>query len=182
MFAAIAVFGVIISLALPVLRDSRFDTRLKEVMDQREKLRRAHRASLEQPSIKRDNKGLITSVTKTLDLQKLLQDPNIASKLEQAGMRGPKPLMIFYFCRFILPIVSVIIVFIYIFLVNDHGATTQMKYGSLILGAAIGFYAPNVYVANRATKRQQSIMRAFPDALDMMLICVESGNVGGDGF
>ncbi|MEO1188763.1 MAG: type II secretion system F family protein, partial [Pseudomonadota bacterium] len=50
-----------------------------------------------------------------------------------------------------------------------------MKFASIIFGLAAGFYAPNLYVGNIAAKRQQSIMRAFPDALDMMLICVESG-------
>ncbi|MEL7393941.1 MAG: type II secretion system F family protein, partial [Pseudomonadota bacterium] len=81
----------------------------------------------------------------------------------------------FYFCRFFLPFVGAVTAFLYIFFVNDHGLSTAMKYGSIIFGAAIGFYAPNLYVGNMAQKRQQSIMRAFPDALDMMLICVESG-------
>jgi len=39
----------------------------------------------------------------------------------------------------------------------------------------VGFYAPNIYVSNKASKRKQSIQRAWPDALDLMLICVESG-------
>ena len=58
---------------------------------------------------------------------------------------------------------------------NDHGLSMPMKYGSIVFGLALGFYAPNLYVGNIAQKRQQSLMRAFPDALDMMLICVESG-------
>jgi len=56
--------------------------------------------------------------------------------------------------------------------------------GSVIVGAwlltalaaaALGFYLPDLFVSNRAQKRRGSIMRAFPDALDLMLICVESG-------
>jgi tight adherence protein C len=39
----------------------------------------------------------------------------------------------------------------------------------------LGFYLPDVYISNRISKRQASIMRAFPDALDLLLICVESG-------
>jgi tight adherence protein C len=46
----------------------------------------------------------------------------------------------------------------------------------VVLGAAyIGFYLPNMFVANMVSKRQTSIRRAFPDALDLLLICVESG-------
>ena len=44
-----------------------------------------------------------------------------------------------------------------------------------VVVAYAGFYAPVLYVNNRATKRKQSIQMAWPDALDLMLICVESG-------
>lgn len=174
-FAAIAMFATITSVMLPALKGDKLETRLKQVTEQREKLRRASRAALEQKGLKREAKGTITDITQTLDLQKMLEDPNIEMKLEQAGLRGPRPIMVFYFCRFALPFIFALLTFVYIFFVNDFDMSTQMKYGSIIFGAAAGFYAPNLYVANIASKRQQSVMRAFPDALDMMLICVESG-------
>ena len=74
-----------------------------------------------------------------------------------------------------MPFVGALLMFFYIFFVNDHGFAPVLKYGSLLFGAAAGFYAPNIYISNVAQKRQQSIMRAFPDALDMLLICVEAG-------
>ena len=160
---------------LPALKGDKLETRLKQVSSQREKLRRANRSQLEQTGLKREAKGTISDITKKLDLQKMLEDPNIAEKLEQAGMRGPRPLVIFYFCRFVLPFIGGLSAFIYIFFVNDHDLSPAMKYGSIIFGLALGFYAPNLYVSNIAAKRQESLMRAFPDALDMMLICVESG-------
>lgn len=175
MAVAVAMFMTVVGVMLPTLKGDKLETRLKQVSSQREKLRRANRAALEQRGIKREAKGTISDITNKLDLQKMLEDPNIAEKLEQAGLRGPRPLTVFYFCRFLLPMVGAVLVFIYIFFVNDHGLSTAMKYGSIIFGAAIGFYAPNLYVGNIAQKRQQSVMRAFPDALDMMLICVESG-------
>ena len=173
--AAVAMFATITSVMLPALKGDKLETRLKQVTEQREKLRRASRAALEQKGLKREAKGTITDITQTLDLQKMLEDPNIEMKLEQAGLRGPRPIMVFYFCRFALPFIFALMTFVYIFFVNDFDMSTQMKYGSIIFGAAAGFYAPNLYVSNIASKRQQSVMRAFPDALDMMLICVESG-------
>lgn len=175
MVVAVAMFMTIVGVMLPALKGDKLETRLKQVSSQREKLRRASRAQLEQKGIKREAKGAISDITKKLDLQTMLEDPNIAAKLEQAGLRGPRPLTVFYFCRFLLPILGALVAFIYIFFVNDHNLSPAMKYGSIIFGAAIGFYAPNLYVGNVAQKRQQSIMQAFPDALDMMLICVESG-------
>ncbi|MCR9077696.1 MAG: type II secretion system F family protein [Hyphomonadaceae bacterium] len=175
MVVAVAMFMTIVGVMLPALKGDKLETRLKQVSSQREKLRRANRAQLEQKGIKREAKGTISEITKKLDLQTMLEDPNIANKLEQAGLRGPRPLTIFYFCRFLLPFIGAVGAFVYIFFVNDHNLSPAMKYGSIIFGAAMGFYAPNLYVGNIAQKRQQSIMQAFPDALDMMLICVESG-------
>ncbi|MEL8055279.1 MAG: type II secretion system F family protein [Pseudomonadota bacterium] len=175
LLAAVAMFATIVSVMLPALRGDKLEARLKQVTDQREKLRRANRAQLEDTSLRREAKGTVADITKRLDLQKMLEDPNIEAKLEQAGFRGPRPLMVFYFCRFALPFIFGLGTLLYIFLVNDHGLSVQMKYGSVVFGAAAGFYAPNLYVSNCAAKRQESIMKAFPDALDMMLICVESG-------
>ena len=45
----------------------------------------------------------------------------------------------------------------------------------VVCAIAAGYYAPNIYLANLAQKRRDNIMTAFPDSLDMMLICVESG-------
>src|SRR5690606_2636874 len=45
----------------------------------------------------------------------------------------------------------------------------------VLLAGYAGFYAPNFYVSNLSQKRKASVQRAWPDALDLMLICVESG-------
>ncbi|HPG89542.1 MAG TPA: type II secretion system F family protein, partial [Hyphomicrobium sp.] len=92
-----------------------------------------------------------------------------------AGLRGPRPVSIFYFCRFALPIVFGLAAFVYIWFINDHELQPMMKVGVVVVGFAAGFYGPNVYLENMIGKRRTSIMRAFPDSLDMMLICVESG-------
>lgn len=175
LLAAVAMFATIVSLGLPLLKGDRLETRLKQVTTQREKLRRANRAALERRGLKKDNSGRISEITGKLNLQKMLEDPNVERKLVQAGLRGPRPLAIFYFCRFVLPLAMAFLAFVYIFLINDLGLNPQMKIGAVVFGAAAGFYAPNLYVSNLAQKRQKSIMQAFPDALDMLLICVESG-------
>ena len=173
--AAVAMFATILSVGMPLLKGDKLETRLKQVTTQRERLRRANREALERRGLKKDNSGKISEITGKLNLQKMLEDPNVEQKLVQAGMRGPRPLAIFYFCRFVLPMVMALLAFVYIFLINDMGLNPQMKIGAVVFGAAAGFYAPNLYVSNIAQKRQQSIMKAFPDALDMLLICVESG-------
>lgn len=173
--AAVAMFATITSVMLPALRGDKLEARLKSVADQREKLRRQSRADLEQRGLKRESKGVANTITEKFNLKKALEDPNIEVKLLQAGFRGPGPIAAFYFARFSLPFVFAAVVFFYIFFVNDFGFQPMMKYSSILFGAAAGFYAPNLYVSNVAQNRQASVMKAFSDALDMMLICVESG-------
>ena len=48
-------------------------------------------------------------------------------------------------------------------------------YFTLLIAAALGLYLPNLFVRAKADRRQQEIINGFPDALDLMLVCVEAG-------
>jgi tight adherence protein C len=174
-FAAIATFATVMTLAAPAFSNDRLGSRLKAVANRREELRRKSRAAIEKKSIRREDTSFMKKFVDRLDLAKALEDPNVARKLMQAGLRGPKPLSAFYFFRFALPLVFGLGAFVYLWLVNSHGLGTQMKLAAVVFAFAVGFYGPNLYLENRIAKRRTSIMRAFPDSLDMMLICVESG-------
>lgn len=177
--ACVATFATVLTLAAPAFSNDKLTSRLKAVANRREELRRKNRAALEGEAAKKSLRVQDTSTMKKfvdkMDLAKMLEDPGVAKKLIQAGLRGPRPVSIFYFCRFALPIIFGLGAFIYIWFVNDHGLQMQMKIGAVVVGFAVGFYGPNIYLENLITKRKTSIMRAFPDSLDMMLICVESG-------
>ena len=175
LLVALAVFATVVSVMLPYLQTDKLETRLKAVTEQREKLRKQNRAAIESKGLRRTDDSMVGNISSKLNLSKALEDPNIVANLAKAGLRGPAPLASFYFARMTLPFVGALLMFLYIFFVNDHGFSPPLKYGSLLFGAAAGFYAPNLYVSNLAQKRQQSIMKAFPDALDMLLICVEAG-------
>ena len=172
---AAAVFGTFLTIFLPYLQGNKLETRLKAVASQREKLRKQSRAALEKKGLRRKDDSVVGSISSKLNLATALEDPNVVKLMNQAGLRGPGPISAFYFARMALPFLGGGLMFFYIFFVNDHGLSTFMKYGSVLFGAAAGFYAPNLYISNLAQKRQKSLMRAFPDALDMLLICVEAG-------
>ena len=183
--AAIATFATVLTLAAPVLSSDKLGSRLKAVANRREELRRASRAALEsqsKKSIRRSDTSPFKKIVDMLDLQKALEDPNVTKKLVQAGLRGPKPVSMFYFFRFSLPFVFGAGAFAYLWFVNDHNLNLQLKIAAIMAAVAAGFYGPNVYVENMISKRRTSIMRAFPDSLDMLLICVESGMSIEQGF
>ena len=174
---AVATFATVMTIAGPVFNTDKLEDRLKSVANRREELRKKSREALdgERKSIRRSDTSFAKKFVDRLDLQKALEDPTVAKKLIQAGMRGPKPLSMFYFFRFTLPIVFGLAAFGYIWFVNDHELKTQMKIAAVVFAMAAGFYGPNIYLSNVISKRMASIMRSFPDSLDMILICVESG-------
>ena len=173
--AAVGIFAAVISVVAPMLQGDKLNTRLKEVTNRREQLRKQSRAELTNTSLKRESKGAVADLNAKFNLQKLLEDPNVEANLQRAGLRGPGPVSMFYAARMIAPFIGLALTFLYVFVLEAISIDGPMRYGSLLFGMAAGFYLPNLYVSNLASKRQQSIMRAFPDSLDMLLICVEAG-------
>ena len=72
------------------------------------------------------------------------------------------------------PIILGVLAFLYVALLKPELAG-NIKLLVVVGAVGVGYYLPGVWLANLATKRRDSIMRAFPDSLDMLLICVEAG-------
>jgi len=175
--AGIASFAAIVTLASPMFQSNSLGSRLKSVAQRREELRKKNRAALEKKaSLRQTQTGFANEIVQRFDLQKALRDDSLSEKLMQAGLRGPRPVTLFYFCRAALPIGFAVAVFLYLTLMgtNFH-LNLQAKMVFVMIAAVAGYYAPNIYLQNIAAKRREAIMRAFPDTLDMLLICVESG-------
>jgi len=75
----------------------------------------------------------------------------------------------------VMPIIMLFGSLFYIFVVIDLAYPPMMKVAMCIGAAYFGMYSPNLFLKNKIQRRQLSIKRAFPDALDLLLICVESG-------
>jgi len=95
--------------------------------------------------------------------------------MAQAGLRGQKPIYVFYMARLILPIAFGLFGVLAFLILNLPGWDfTQRMAGTIVL-VLFGYYLPAIYIKNIANKRLASIVPVFPDALDLLLICVESG-------
>ena len=174
---AILTFATLITLLGGLGGGAKLEKRMKAMAERKEELRRRSRQQLAQreSALRHSDEGFKKRVVDRLNLSKLLEDPKVAESLAQAGFRGPGPRTTFYFFRFAMPFVMALIVAVYLFAINDFGLTGMMRVATVVGGFVLGFYLPNVYVSNRASKRRQSIVQAFPDSLDLLLICVESG-------
>ena len=178
-FVAVVCFATIVTIATPMFNHSNLESRLKSVSTRREELRRKSREALAkkggQNSLRHLDEGMYKKVVDRLQLSRLLEDPKVVEKLAQAGFRGPRPVSTFYFFRFVLPFVFGAVVAIYLFLINDFGLPAMQRIAISVGGLTLGYYAPNIFISNAAQKRRESVVGAFPDALDLLLICVESG-------
>lgn len=181
-FIALVTFATIITLASPVLRNNSLEGRLKSVANRREELRRRSRQNIASRSgapaggtLRHTDEGLYKNVVERLQLSRLLEDPKVVDNLAQAGFRGPRPVTTFYFFRFAAPFIFAGVVLFYLNVVNGFGLLPIQKLCACVFALAAGYYAPNIYITNVAQKRRESIVAAFPDSLDLLLICVESG-------
>ncbi|EBA09135.1 type II secretion system F family protein [Sagittula stellata] len=100
----------------------------------------------------------------------------IKLKLLQAGYRTKDAVQVYYFMQFALGLGMLAAgTGYYLFFVNPEEAdmTTKLMY---ILGpGCVGYLAPKYWITKRMEKRKEEIQQGFPDALDMMLVCVEAG-------
>ncbi|MBA5723937.1 type II secretion system F family protein [Candidatus Liberibacter sp.] len=176
---AVSVFSVIYALVLPVLERNDLAERMKAVSTEREALRQKQRMRLNKSKSSglrsHENKSLRKWVDK-LNLRKMLVDENTVNRMRSAGFRSEYALNILLLSRFILPCIFLFLGIIWIFGFSKliHYSFMNRFFITLLIGY-VGFYTPNLCVANLIKKRQDSIRRAWPDALDLLLICVESG-------
>ena len=179
---AVLTFATLFTLLGSMTGGAKLEGRMKAVADRKEELKRRSRQQIAQQAqqgpqagLRHNDQGFKKRVVDRLNLAQMLEDPKVADNLAQAGYRGPKPITTFYFFRFTMPFVMAIFVAIYLFFINDFGLPGMSRIAAVVGGFVLGFYLPNLYISNRAAKRRQSIVQAFPDALDLLLICVESG-------
>ncbi|KQR56414.1 MULTISPECIES: type II secretion system F family protein [Brevundimonas] len=173
----VLVFATVVTLLSSMTGGVALDKRMKAVAERRDDLKRRSRANMAggQGALRHTDDGFKKRIVDRLNLSKLLEDPKVAGQMVQAGYRGPRPLTTFYFFRFTSPFIFMIVAAFYLFVIKVVDWPTMNKVTATMAAAVAGFYAPNIYLKNRIDKRRASIMQAFPDALDLLLICVEAG-------
>lgn len=174
--AAIVAFATIVTLGLPLMERSALTKRLKTVSVRREELRARHHASLQKrTSLRTEPVGFMKQTLERFNLANMLESPDSRDKLARAGYRGQAPLIAFMFFRFVMPFIVFLVALVYLFALSHFHLPQTTKFLIALGVGIIGYYLPDVFLSNVISRRQELIMRAFPDALDLMLICVESG-------
>lgn len=178
LLAAIAASATVYTLVMPLFAGEGLSKRMKAVASERERIRQRERERLhksEKVSLRQTPKQLVSKVVEDFNLTKWLAQEAARDKLIMAGYRGQAPYITFLFARLVAPIVLFVGSIIYVFVISHMQKSLPIKVGICVGAAYLGLQAPMLFLRNAISKRQLSIKRAFPDALDLLLICIESG-------
>lgn len=179
--SALAVFATVLTIAMPIFTRNELSARMKSSAIERDKIRARERARMLDKkvqgkiSLRQESSGFMHDLVVKLNLKRALADENTFSNLKMAGYRKQSHIYVFLFFRLVMPFIMFLFALFYVFMVLNLQRPFMVKLTITLFVAYAGFYAPNMFVSNQVAKRQLSIRRAWPDALDLMLICVESG-------
>src|SRR3954462_8440313 len=178
LLSAIAASATAYTLIMPLFAGEGLSKRMKAVASERERLRQRERdrlAKAEKVSLRQAPKQLISKVVEDFNLGKWLAQEAAREKLVMAGYRGHAPYITFLFFRLVTPILFFAGSVLYVFAISHMEKSFPIKIGICLGAAWLGLQGPMLFLRNAIKKRQLSIKRAFPDALDLLLICIESG-------
>ncbi|MCJ2022822.1 MULTISPECIES: type II secretion system F family protein [unclassified Methylobacterium] len=174
--AALAAAATAFAVAQPFLEPDKLGKRMKLVSDEREIIRRREREKLTtKGSLRTEPKAYMKEVVDRYNLRRWLGTDTAKRKLLMAGYRGQGAETAFLFFRLVAPVAAFIAAVFYLFILEAFDVSYLMRVAMTIGAAFLGIKAPELFLVNAAKKRQTEIRKAWPDALDLTLICVESG-------
>ncbi len=171
----------VVSFVGPFLKSRKRAARIHDVVSKRRgELSRQQLDGLTHGSAMRQGKdkayvAFAKTVMSRLRLETLFSTKKVRDFLSQAGYRGKNVMTVYAFSRLLGAAAGPFAAMLLIGMMEDFDYPFIVRAGLWGLGGLIGFHLPKILVSNAAQKRQKEISKAFPDAMDLMVICVESG-------
>ena len=164
---------------MPFLQTDNLARRMKDVSTERERIRMRERerlaAAQSKTSLRYKSGGITKTVTETFNLASWLNTDTAKQQLNQAGFRGAGAENAFLTFRLVAPILFFLVALIYVFLIAKLEWSFTFKICAAIFAAYLGIKAPEIFLSNKKGKRQKSMGRAYPNMVDLLIICAESG-------
>jgi tight adherence protein C len=179
MMAAFAAFSAVVAVSWPYMFRDNLAARLHKVEGEQERIRQRERARLNavnRPvSLRAEPRKLFQEIVDRFNLAKQAEGGEIVNKLRMAGYRGHAPVTTFLAVRLISPLAIFAACLLYLLLIVRPAAPLLLVVAIAATVGSLGYFAPAIFIKNRITKRQKSIQRSWPEALDLLLITVEAG-------
>jgi tight adherence protein C len=172
----VATAATAFALLQPMLEPDRLGKRMKMVGDERDEIRRRERERMaSKATLRVAPKAYMKRVVEQFSLERWLGTETAKKQLMMAGYRSPGAETGFLFFRLVTPIVLAVVAIFYVFVLGVLDQPFAIRTMIVIAVLLLGIKAPELYLLNVSKKRQTEVRAAWPDALDLTLICVESG-------
>lgn len=171
-------FFSLLAAASYFLPKGKLSERMKGVASHRQDLAARQMSALQQQRSMRPKSRPATVILESLierfKLKEKFDPKLLRAHLSRGGFRSQAALTMYISATLGMPVILVVLAYLYSRLAFPNLDTIRFL-AVLAASGAIGYYAPRLYVDNAAAKRQKVLTRAFPDALDLLVICVEAG-------
>ena len=178
LFAALAAFLAVVAFMPEAGPRKMLKSRMLAVKDKKEAMKarmkvadnKKKKGQIDDSTIK-----IMRTAIEKFRMQEMMDNTELRMKLAQAGFRGPKAPVVFLFFRLVAPFLMGVAALIYfsVFYAGEFDTTRHSMIAVMVMAA--GYALPNILLKNITQKRSLKMQRAFPDALDLTVICVESG-------
>jgi tight adherence protein C len=179
LLAALGCAATLLVVVVPLLQTDNLSRRIKAVSSERERIRMREReklaASQNATHLRVRPSTVLKSLVDSLNLTSWLSTEKAKETLARAGFRGAGAEYAFVVFRLVAPIAFAVVAAVYIFIIAKWTQPLLLRICFVMLAMYLGVKAPELYLRNATTKRQKSLERAYPNTLDLMLICAESG-------
>jgi tight adherence protein C len=179
LLVALGCAATVLTLAMPLLQTDNLGRRMKAVSTERERIRQRERERMAvgqtKAALRVAPKRLFKNVVDKLNLTSWLGTERAKMQLAMAGYRGAGAEYTFLFFRLVTPVALFLTALLYLFVLLHWDKPALMKFGIAIGAMYLGIKAPEIFLSNTIAKRKKSMERAYPNTLDLLLICVESG-------
>jgi tight adherence protein C len=180
LMVAVATAATIITIGLTFVEGDGLARRMKAVSVEREAIRarerdRINRGANAKVSLRQEQVAYMKNVVDRLNLSTWLGTDTAKQRLAMAGYRGKQAETAFLFFRLVAPIVLFLIALFYAFVIIGDKYALIVRLGGVLFAVYLGIKLPEIFLQSQTSKRQLSMKRALPDAMDLLLICVESG-------
>jgi tight adherence protein C len=178
LLAAFSAFSAVMVVCWPYLAPSDPSIRLRRLEGEKASIRIRERAKIARNtkvSLRTKPRKLYQTIVDRLDLARHAENGAIGVVLARAGYRGHSAVITYLAVRIIAPMAIFTVTFVYLLLVLKFPIPFMATAGIAACLGSLGYFAPSMFVRNRVAKRQQEIRKYWPDALDLLLITVESG-------
>lgn len=148
-------------------------SRVKAIAARRRELRSGSTASRARRVVSKG--GLLAAIVGRLKLVQSSQSERLKSRLSQAGIRATEARYLFLIGKLLAPFALGMLAFALVYGTMLATKPPAVQFAIMIGGVTLGFFLPDLVVANRIAKRRLALQKTLPDGLDLLVVCAEAG-------